>query len=579
MPRRILQAIGRLRPWKPAHSLPSYNEPTPETTRQLTREEEAEIALKNTIFTSGTPALLIALFLVTIVSVPLLQLGAELRAGRLAIFDLLEVLPSAAELKAVRTPGDVWRLLPQADELKAAEEELENESVVSQRLMPSVQSLLTGTVGAGNEQVYLGRDGWLFYRQDVEYVTGPGFLEPRQLQHRSLAPAVQPDPVEAIIHFRDQLAARGIDLLVVPTPTKASIEPEKLSARAAGGEALQNASFTEFQRRLASAGVRMFDPSALLTERKAAAPSASVYLATDTHWRPETMQLVAQQLASALNLAPIATDGPLRVTPKEITGRGDIARMLKLPDDQKLYAPENVTIAQVTNGNALWRPDPAADVLVLGDSFANIFSLEALGWGESAGFVEHLSNALGGRKLDCILRNSDAAFATREILANELARGRDRLAGKKLVIWEFAARELAFGNWKLLDLTLGSPPAARFFTPNPGEELEITGTIAAISSVPRPGSVPYADHITAVHVADLTRAGTGQSEPLDALVYLWSMRDNVWTPAARLRAGDQVKLRLKAWSDVAPQLEQINRSEIDDPELQLEEPVWGELLP
>jgi hypothetical protein len=30
--------------------------------------------------------------------------------------------------------------------------------------------------------------------------------------------------------------------------------------------------------------------------------------------------------------------------------------------------------------------------------------------------------------------------------------------------------------------------------------------------------------------------------------------------------------------DVAPQYEQINRSEIDDPELQLEEPAWGELI-
>ena len=136
MPKRILQAIGRLKPWKPTRSLPSYHEPTPETTRKLTREEEAEIALKNTAFTPGTPALLIVLFLVTIVSVPVIQLCVELRSSHVAMLDLFKVLPSAAEVKAVRTAGDVWRLLPHAEELKAAEEALEDEVQVAAGAQP-----------------------------------------------------------------------------------------------------------------------------------------------------------------------------------------------------------------------------------------------------------------------------------------------------------------------------------------------------------------------------------------------------------------------------------------------------------
>jgi alginate O-acetyltransferase complex protein AlgJ len=57
------------------------------------------------------------------------------------------------------------------------------------------------------------------------------------------------------------------------------------------------------------------------------------------------------------------------------------------------------------------------------------------------------------------------------------------------------------------------------------------------------------------------------------------MRDNVLTPAARLRRGDQVTLRLKPWADVAVQYEKINRSEVEDPAVQLEEPAWGEIVP
>jgi len=214
---------------------------------------------------------------------------------------------------------------------------------------------------------------------------------------------------------------------------------------------------------------------------------------------------------------------------------------------------------------------------LLGDSFSNIFSLNALGWGESAGFAEQLSLSFGGRPLDCILRNSDGAFATREILSRELARGRDRLAGKKLVIWEFADRELAFGDWKLLEMKLGQPQPAKFFVPKTGETVTATGTVEAISTVPRPGSVPYKDHILALHLTDLTIEGREENPGLEALVYAESMHDNVLTGVAHLRPGDRVTLRLHAWSDVSDQYDKINRSEIDDPAVQLEEPCWGEL--
>jgi alginate O-acetyltransferase complex protein AlgJ len=247
--------------------------------------------------------------------------------------------------------------------------------------------------------------------------------------------------------------------------------------------------------------------------------------------------------------------------------------MLKLPEKENHYPAETVTIHEVPS----WRASKDAEILLLGDSFSNIFSLAALGWGESAGLAEHLSRALGGQPLDCILRNSDGAFATREILSRELARGRDRLAGKKLVIWEFAARELAFGDWKMLPMKLGQPVPAKFFVPKTGESLTASGTVEAISAVPRPGSVPYKDHILGLHLTDLRIEERDASAGLEAIVYAESMRDNVLTPAANLRPGDRVTLRLRPWSDVSDQYEKINRSEIDDPTIQLEEPCWGEL--
>lgn len=572
--------VGGDEPLKPTHSLPRYSEPTPETHRKVSREKEAELALKNTAFTPGSRSLLILLFLLIILFIPAIQFAVELctphTEGRLGTFNVYKAYPAWGKIRAVRSPRDLWRLLPRAAELKAVEEQLERESVVSEWLLPRVQSILAGTLRAGNEQVYLGEDGWLFYRPDVEYVTGPPFLNPTSLRRRTLAAAMQPDPVKAIVAFRDQLAARGIELIAVPIPMKPGVEADKLSAWAEHNAVLQNASFPEFKARIQNAGIRLFDPASVLAERKAAAANSPHYLQADTHWRPETMEFVADKLAAFIQSSGITPPASLQISPKEVTGVGDIARMLKLPESQAVYRPEAVTIHEVLAGAAPWRPLKTADILLLGDSFSNIFSLSALGWGESAGFAEHLSRALGGIPLDCILRNSDAAFATREMLSRELARGRDRLAGKKLVIWQFAARELASGDWKMLEMKLGQPEPAKFFVPKTGEQIVATGTVDAISSVPRPGSVPYADHILALHLTDLAIDGAEENEALESLVYVESMRDNVLTPAARFRPGDRVTLRLRPWADVADQYEKINRSEIDDPAVQLEEPCWGE---
>jgi hypothetical protein len=123
-----------------------------------------------------------------------------------------------------------------------------------------------------------------------------------------------------------------------------------------------------------------------------------------------------------------------------------------------LYPPEEVDVRRVVlPDGSPWRPDRDADVLVLGDSFSNIYSLASMGWGEAAGLMEHLSLALA-RPVDRIVQNDEGAFATRARLRQEMAAGTDRLAGKRVVVYQFAARELAFGDWQLIELPPGPRP-------------------------------------------------------------------------------------------------------------------------
>src|SRR5262249_46707136 len=368
----------------PKYSLPRYADPTPSAAhRKLPREEEADLALKNTKFTPGTRQTLIALFLLTILAVPVIQLVGEFRAAgsisRLPMVSIFKSLP--------------W--LPHAEDLKRVERTLENESLVSQGSLRRMQYLLTVVLGAGNEQVYLGHHPWLFYRADVDHVIGPPFLDPIRLKHRLQTSRVQPDPIKAIVDFRNQLATRGIDLVVLPLLVKPSVEGEMLalskSNRARASRDFPNPSFNEFKARLEQEKVRVFDPAAFLMERGS---NGHRYLETDTHWRPETMEVVAERLADFLQLPATPAPTSPSIIEKEIVARGDIAAMLKLTSVEKFFPPEKVTIRQVVTGNGLWRPSKEADVLLLGDSFSNIFSFEAMGWGESAGFVGHLGGAM-----------------------------------------------------------------------------------------------------------------------------------------------------------------------------------------
>ena len=563
----------------------------------LTREEVAEREVGTTTVTPRVRWFFIGLFLLTIITVPLIQHVIEVSEGKSRAF-----LPKATGAASI--PGQAWREFGDSTkptawgrfqaanarfmrDAKAYEKGQEDESFLAVAAIPPTQAVTASLLGLGNEQVYIGRDGWLFYQPEVGYLADEGFMRKDFQRARIRGGNVQPDPVKGIVNFRDQLAARGIRLLLMPAPVKPMIEPEHLSARYEpwSGNVLQNPSYADFLKALDKAGVDYLDVSGAIAAAKKSS-GLPQFLKTDTHWTPGAMELSASLLAEklrALGVAPAGSAG-LKRTSETIAGKGDIAAMLKLRATSTLYPAQTVTIQPVSKADGSpWSSDPAAGVLVLGDSFTNIYSLEPMGWGKSAGFVEQLAFQLQA-PVDSIQRNDAGAHATRELLARELAQGRDRLAGKKVVVWEFAMRELSVGDWKIVELPVVTPrapvtvvPATGGFyaPPDGGARVRVTATVTAISKFHRPGSVPYKDHIFCVALANVSGPGVpaGGSR---AVVYLWSMRDNVLTSASGWKIGDSVVLNLKSWNDVAADHERFNRSELEDDALQLETPCWGE---
>ena len=404
------------------------------------------------------PAAIVAtlLFLATVALVPVVDLAtgdgpaeaaAALAGGGRAALGAPGPLASNRELQAA---------------IDRAESALEDGSVLERELQPWAQLALTRVLGAGTERAYPGDPGWLFYRPDVDHLIGRGFLEPRVLERRRRsgdawrAPP-HPDPLPALTRFAARLERAGARLVVVPIPVKPMVQPGRLSDRypeagvsgTDGGPTdpvLRNPSWPGFVERLEAAGIEWIDLAPAIA---AAPPGEDPYLATDTHWRPETVDRAAAALARSLadrGLLPAGGGGVAHFRRAvTIEGVGDIVPMLGLPADQGLYPPERVRLETVLDaGGRPWRADRDAEILLLGDSFTNIYSDSALGWGTGAGFAEQLAFH-AGVAVDRIAQNAGGAWASRRALERG---GAERLAGKRLVLYQFAARELSSGDWR-----------------------------------------------------------------------------------------------------------------------------------
>lgn len=530
-------------------------------------EKQAREEVGQTAVGPRQARLFAVLFLLTLLVVPLIRhagLGGEIPPG----------VDPRRLWQTGRAQGVLALHHAVLEKIDAFERELEEGSPLLVAALPWVQTVLSRFGGVGNEEVYAGRDGWLHFRPGVDAVVGKPFLDPAVLEARRRAtaswrPPIHPDPLPALIDFHRRLAEHGIRLLVLPVPAKVTVHPRTLGDWS-DETVPQNPSFAAFISALEEEGILIYDPAPTLA--RIARQGEDAYLRTDSHWSPTGVEAVARELAARLRLLELPFSDPERELERrgvEHRAHGDLVRILRLPEEQRLFAEETVTLSQVHDEQAEpWQSDPEAEILLLGDSFANVFSQDALGWGKGAGLAEQLSTFLG-RGVERLAQNDGGAVNSRRSLARSLAGGRDRLAGKKLVIYEFAARELWAGDWQIVPLPAVGSSVATF------DELRVRGQIAAIATLPPPGSTPYRDALIAVHLrgvealeGELETGGDG------ILLYVWGLRDGERTAAASWRSGQSVELELVAWDAVAGELEAYQRLELDDWELFLLPTFW-----
>jgi hypothetical protein len=371
---------------------------------------------------------LILLFLGILVTVPVAQTGVELWRG-----DRIQAL-------------DVFRERPTSAHLRAYERQLEDESVIARNLRPFAKFARFAWFKDGGDKAVIGRDGWLFYGPGLDYIT----RKPNLAQHATVSNALS-----AIIDFRDQLTARGIQLVVMPAPNKESIYPEKLLR----SSSLEPGVLSEETRGLLVSLERARVPVVNLFELFASArrtnDSNLLYLTQDSHWSPLGLKLAASTVSQRLLDEHMINIGTAKFDVREQTVErvGDILRMLRIPlfEDGSKSKPvvcEQVMRAETREVN---RDLAEAQVLILGDSFLRIFQQDEPG---AAGFVAHLARDLK-QPIASIINDGGASTLVRQ----ELNRRAYLLANKKVVIWEFVERDIRFGTegWQKIRLPENKP--------------------------------------------------------------------------------------------------------------------------
>ena len=183
--------------------------------------------------------------------------------------------------------------------LRAFEKKVEDENALVLAVRPRYQLAVWNIFNDPGEKVVLGagEGRWLFYRQDVEFLVQPSPLDVRS--------AKLDNPVQAILRFRDQLKAKGVELLVVITPGKPSVYPERLtgSAQVLNGEdaslgktaAGHGKAILDSLTRLGLNTVDLYSP--LLAAKADDAKLGPLYLNDDTHWTPRGAELAAGEIA------------------------------------------------------------------------------------------------------------------------------------------------------------------------------------------------------------------------------------------------------------------------------------------
>jgi alginate O-acetyltransferase complex protein AlgJ len=265
----------------------------------------------------------------------------------------------------------------------------------------------------GRAGVVVGNDGWLFSREE--------FAAPLDRT---------PDLAEAetgIAEIRDALAAKGINLVVVPLPAKADVYREHLSDEVIPDDLSKL--YGDFTALLDKVGVRYVDTRQPLLMAKAEGP---LFLTTDTHWTPLGAAVAAGAVGETLGAA---VPNAYEVSAKAPVAReGDLSKFIVTGEFAPLVGlgPESVTPYQATS------TDTSASDIFGPSSIPYVLTGTSYSANDMWSFTDSLKGALGADVLNMAEEGKGPIAPMRTLLSSDTLTD----SPPETVIWEFPVRYL-----------------------------------------------------------------------------------------------------------------------------------------
>ncbi|HTL28057.1 MAG TPA: hypothetical protein VL282_02500 [Tepidisphaeraceae bacterium] len=289
--------------------------------------------------------------------------------------------------------------------------------------------------------VHLDNGWWFLVPEMAFYGQGPFWGE-------SAPPEAQTnhnqDPLKVVLQVHESLKSVGVTLILVPIPGKTLIYLDKLEPSFVNDrrwdEPLQ-----QFFQMLTKNGIEVVD----LTEPFFAMRRAGgeVYASQDSHPSPAAYLLAAQEIGKRVRGQAWYAATPTQ--PKSARRRESVVDVVAdLPFMAKAKPQsEKIKVVQTFDGDKTVASDRNSPIVLIGDS--HLLKIYPNG-----GLVDHLFGEIGA--VDVVAVAGDGANSPRLTLAR---RG-DNLAGKKCIIWCFAARTLTQSpdGWRMFPLI---PPTSR----------------------------------------------------------------------------------------------------------------------
>ncbi|MBE6725914.1 MAG: hypothetical protein E7576_12135 [Ruminococcaceae bacterium] len=233
-----------------------------------------------------------------------------------AFFSLGMLIPGAAE---TADGGDMPRLLTEEGISPTWRDDFENwfskHFAYRDRLVTAYSHLREFLFRTGNDQVIVGKDGFLFFSETLDCYTGENPMTAEELESAA----------EAVANLSDYAADCGVPFLFVCAPNKNTVYgeymPDTIPQRSGGTDA---SDLTRLRALLNGRGVKTLDLRPILAAEK---ENALLYHKRDTHWNAEGARIAAKAILEAAGrTVPVWMDQPLTVVTK--TFEGDLDSLL-----------------------------------------------------------------------------------------------------------------------------------------------------------------------------------------------------------------------------------------------------------